>query len=75
MLVQCAWYGLPLIPPDDKEREVTPLSELLDPSSRRLRVQDFVDLVKHFKFTIVEVQDVDDKYGNGFTVVVQKPPR
>jgi hypothetical protein len=75
MLVQCAWYGLPLIHPDDKEREVTPLSELLDPSSRRLRVQDFVDLVKHFKFSIVEVQDVDDKYGNGFTVVVQKPPR
>ena len=106
----------------DKEREVTPLSELLDRSTGRLRVQDyarpldpkarvesmphklprdksalepgwtwfteddhhhwsvwrtqdFVDLVKHFKFKIVEVQDVDDKYGNGFTVVLQKPPR
>ena len=39
------------------------------------RTEDFVDLVKHFKFSIVEVQDVDDKYGNGFTVVLQKPPR
>ncbi|MEI6723939.1 MAG: hypothetical protein WCO67_24520, partial [Betaproteobacteria bacterium] len=39
------------------------------------RTQDFVDLVKRLKFSIVEVQDVDDKYGNGFTVVLQKPPR
>lgn len=36
------------------------------------RTQDFVELVKRLKFRIVEVQDRDDKYGNGFTVVIQK---
>jgi SAM-dependent methyltransferase len=106
----------------DKGREVTPVAELIDRSTGRLKVQDyarpadpkarteampqkllrdkaalepgwawfteddhhhwsvwrtqdFVDLVKHLKFKVVEVQDVDDKYGNGFTVVIQKPPR
>ena len=36
------------------------------------RTDDFVELVKRLKFTIVEVQDIDDKYGNGFTVVIRK---
>lgn len=36
------------------------------------RTEDFVALVKHLKFNIVEVQDVDDKVGNGFTVVIRK---
>lgn len=36
------------------------------------RTADFVELVKHLNFRIVEIQDVDDKVGNGFTVVIQK---
>jgi SAM-dependent methyltransferase len=36
------------------------------------RTEDFVALVKRLGYPIVEVQDRDDKYGNGFTVVIQK---
>jgi SAM-dependent methyltransferase len=34
--------------------------------------EDVVELVTHLGWSIVEVQDVDDKAGNGFTVVIQK---
>jgi SAM-dependent methyltransferase len=100
----------------DKPREVTPLKELIDRSTGRLklsnyarppdpkapepqklvrsgagletgwthyeaddhhhwsvwRTDDFVELVRYLRFNIVEVQDVDDKVGNGFTVVIRK---
>ena len=36
------------------------------------RTHDFVDLVKTLRLNIVEVQDTDDKVGNGFTVVIRK---
>ena len=36
------------------------------------RTQDFVELVKRLNFKIIQVQDIDDKVGNGFTVVIQK---
>jgi SAM-dependent methyltransferase len=36
------------------------------------RTSDFVALVEHLKFKVVEVRDVDDKIGNGFTVVIRK---
>ncbi len=36
------------------------------------RTADFVALVKQLKYKIIEVQDVDDKVGNGFAVVIQK---
>ncbi len=36
------------------------------------RTADFVELVKHLNYKIVEVQDIDDKVGNGFTVVIRK---
>jgi SAM-dependent methyltransferase len=32
---------------------------------------DFVELIRWLGWTIVELQDVDDKVGNGFTVVIQ----
>lgn len=35
--------------------------------------QDFVEICNHYKWPVVAVQDVDDKVGNGFTVVIQKP--
>lgn len=34
--------------------------------------EDFLDLCKHFNWKVVEFQDVDDKVGNGFTIVIQK---
>ncbi len=36
------------------------------------RTQDFVRLIAHLGMTIVEVQDTDDKVGNGFTIVIGK---
>ncbi len=36
------------------------------------RTADFVELAKRLKFNVVEVQDVDDKVHNGFTVVIRK---
>ncbi len=36
------------------------------------RTEDFVALAKHLKFNVIEVQDVDDKVGNGFTIVIRK---
>ncbi|MGC3996938.1 MAG: class I SAM-dependent methyltransferase [Anaeromyxobacter sp.] len=37
--------------------------------------QDLVELIRHLGWPLVAVQDMDDKVGNGFTVVIQKPPR
>jgi len=34
--------------------------------------QDFVGFCRHYGWKIMAVQDVDDKVGNGFTVVIQK---
>ena len=36
------------------------------------RTNDFVELVQALRFHIVEIQDTDDKVGNGFTVVIRK---
>ncbi|KIC72501.1 Methyltransferase type 11 [Neochlamydia sp. TUME1] len=34
--------------------------------------QDMLDICKHYGWEVVAVQDIDDKVGNGFTVVVRK---
>lgn len=34
--------------------------------------QDFLDICTYYGWRVVAVQDVDDKVGNGFTVVIQK---
>jgi len=36
------------------------------------RTGDFVELVKRLNLNIVALQDIDDKVGNGFTVVIRK---
>jgi len=36
------------------------------------KTEDFVGFCRHYGWKIVTVQDVDDKVGNGFTVVMQK---
>ena len=67
----------------DKERPRTPLLELVhrheagyDPNTDAHHsvwvTEDMVDLVNYLGWRIVAVQDVDDKVGNGFTVVIQK---
>lgn len=69
----------------DKGRERTKLQELIDCYEGRLErkpnpddhysvwiTEDIVELVKYLGWNIVAVQDVDDKVGNGFTIVIQK---
>jgi len=35
--------------------------------------EDFIEICNYYGWPICAVQDVDDKVGNGFTVVIQKP--
>lgn len=37
--------------------------------------EDFLELCQHYDWNVVAWQDVDDKVGNGFTVVIQKPEK
>lgn len=69
----------------DRDRPRTTLEELLQ---RRLNpidpalddhhhwsvwiTQDFLELCHHFHWNVVNFQDVDDKVGNGFAIVIQK---
>lgn len=66
----------------DKVRPRTALAELeerhasgtLDASDRHHTVwitEDAVELVRHLGWKLIEVMDVDDKVGNGFTFVIQ----
>lgn len=69
----------------DKELPHTILQELIDRHEGRIEAkpnindhysvwitEDMVELIKYLGWNIIEVQDIDDKVGNGFTVVVQK---
>ncbi len=69
----------------DKELPRTTLQELIDRHGGRINTkpnindhysvwitEDMVELIEYLGWNIVEVQDIDDKVGNGFTVVVQK---
>lgn len=69
----------------DRDRPVTPLAELIDrhenPNPPAFddhrhysvwRTDDFVTLCHHYGWPILAIQDVDDKVGNGFTVVLRK---
>jgi len=69
----------------DKGRERTKLQELVDCYEGRITrkpnpddhysvwiTEDMVELVKYLGWSIVEVQNIDDKVGNGFTIVIQK---
>lgn len=69
----------------DKERARTALEELIrnHEQSDELKTdthehysvwitQDVVDLIQYLGWNIAAVQDIDDKVGNGFTIVIQK---
>ncbi len=67
----------------DKERPRTTLAELIERHKTGKQdggshdhwsvwtTEDFVELVRWLGWPIVEVQDVDDKVGNGFAVVIR----
>lgn len=69
----------------DKERPRTNLAEIIDRHEHPNPpehddhhhysvwiTEDFVAICNHYGWKIIAVQDVDDKVGNGFTVVIQK---
>lgn len=70
----------------DKDRPCTTVQELIsrhdNPDTTGVdthehysvwRTEDFLALCKHMGLNVVESHDVDDKFGNGFTVVIQRP--
>jgi ubiquinone/menaquinone biosynthesis C-methylase UbiE len=68
----------------DKSRPRTTLAELIERHATGLIpcaqqghysvwiTEDLVELIHYLGWTIVEVNDVDDKVGNGFTIVIRK---
>lgn len=69
----------------DKDEPRTTLQELIDRHEGKIVArpnkndhysvwitEDMVELVKYFGWNLVEAQDVDDKVGNGFTIVIRK---
>lgn len=68
----------------DKDRELTSLSELIyrhehpenkineDGHHSVWNTETFLELCKYLDFDVIDYQDVDDKVGNGFTIVLKK---
>lgn len=70
----------------DKDRPRTPLAEIIQrheyPTPPEVDhhghysvwiTRDFLNICKHYLWPVVCYQDIDDKVGNGFTVVLMKP--
>lgn len=69
----------------DKDKEVTPLQELIDRHEGRLpdkdpenhshhsiwRTADFLELCNYLNLEVVDYLDVDSKVGNGFEVMIR----
>ncbi len=69
----------------DRDRPRTPLSELIERHQNPIDpalddhhhwsvwiTADFLEICRYFNWKVVSYQDVDDKLGNGFTIVIQK---
>ncbi len=69
----------------DRDFPRTTLQELLDRHEGKIVAQpnkndhysvwiteDMIELITHLGWNIVEVEDIDDKVGNGFSIVIQK---
>lgn len=69
----------------DKDRPRTTLAELIDRHDHPNPpvpdhhghysvwiTEDFLELSQHYGWNVIASQDVDDKVGNGFTIVIQK---
>jgi SAM-dependent methyltransferase len=73
----------------DRERARTPLQELLDRHNGKIPrpaadthehysvwiTEDLLELSRHLEWNVVAFQDMDDKVGNGFTIVLKKAPK
>jgi SAM-dependent methyltransferase len=73
--------------PSDRDKPLTPLSEHIarhtgeiprqetDEHHSRWTVKSFIEMCEHFGFVVADWLPIDDKVGNGFTVVlnVEKP--
>ncbi len=69
---------------NDKTKKRTTLKELIDRHSGLIKdphidghysvwiTQDFLELCRYMKLNVIEYQDIDDKAGNGFAIVIQK---
>lgn len=67
----------------DKDRELTTLQEIIDRQNKDVEIdlhqhwsvwntESFLKMCNHFGFNVIDYQDVDDKVGNGFSIVIQK---
>lgn len=67
----------------DKDRELTTLQEIITRQNNEVEIdlhqhwsvwntESFLEMCNYFGFNVVEYQDVDDKVGNGFSIVIQK---
>lgn len=67
----------------DKDRELTTLQEIIDRQNKDVEIdlhqhwsvwntESFLKMCNHFGFNVIDHQDVDDKVGNGFSIVIQK---
>lgn len=50
----------------------TPPSEFIDTHHAQYDLESMLELCKYMNFNVVEAQDPDDRYGNGFTIIIQK---
>ena len=67
----------------DRDRPITTIKELEDRHKGKIPYDDgykhhsvwdtksFLELCEHLNFNVVDYMDVDDKVGNGFTVVIK----
>lgn len=68
----------------DRDRPRTTLKELIDRHNQGLDeidlhkhysvwiTEDLIELINYLGWNLIKYQDVDDKCGNGFTIVIQK---
>lgn len=68
----------------DRDREITRLEELIKRHKDDIIKEDlhqhwsvwdtraFLELCEYLKLNVVDYQDVDDKVGNGFSIIIQK---
>lgn len=67
----------------DKDRPLTTIEEILERQQKNITIdlhshysvwntEKFLELCNYFNFNVVDYQDIDDKVGNGFTIVLKK---